>query len=212
MTCTLLDPILSTGTWGHQSCWSLKAQGWEEGTRPGSSLNAAGLGRVWSLVERATGSCGRLCAEVGDGEPFGFEVGAGCSELWHSPNVPAWASWRIPRACFWAGESLSDLPGFGRRIGRCLGQSGLAGISASPCHDCASCPRHCCGCCRRCVLIPALFSLLGSGGVLGCSVKPFLAQAPGQGPRGCCQVGSTFSVTSLSPGWELCHSEACGFC
>lgn len=38
-------------------------------------------------------------------------------------------------------------------------------------------PSRCPACCRRCIRISALFSRLGSGGVLGCSVKPFLAQA-----------------------------------
>lgn len=37
-------------------------------------------------------------------------------------------------------------------------------------------------------------------GVSGCSVKPFLAQAPGQAPRGCCRVGSTFSGYFPFPG------------
>lgn len=50
MTCTLLDPILSTGTWRHHRCWSLKAQGWKKGRGLGARrmlLGWAGFGRLW---------------------------------------------------------------------------------------------------------------------------------------------------------------------
>lgn len=52
MTCTLLDTILSTGIWGHHSCWGLKVQRWEEGAwaweLPEGCLagRGSGLGRL----------------------------------------------------------------------------------------------------------------------------------------------------------------------